>query len=185
MQRHIRELCARDIPLIVGYFHNADAAFLKGMGVDPCKLPGFDAWCNLIREDLEKPVEDKAFFYLIWEIEGAPAGHSNINKIVHGKEAYMHLHLWRHQARRGGNGEWLARASIPRYFEAFALERLYCEPYALNPAPNRILEKAGFDLMKSYETIPGWINFHQPVNRWVLSKEKYTRLYRPGSAQEC
>ena len=183
MQRHVREAGIDDIPLIVGYFHNADAAFLEGMGVDPGKLPDFDAWRDLINEDMEKPPEDKSLFYLIWEIDSVPAGHSNINKIVHGREAYMHLHLWRPQARRSGNGQWLFKASISRYFEKFLLERLYCEPYALNPAPNRILEKAGFDLVTSYETIPGWINYHQPVNRWVLSKENYIRLYRPGSAQ--
>ncbi len=171
-QREVRELSVEDIPRIVGYFHNADAPFLKGMGVDPAKLPGFDAWCDLIRQDMGKPVADKSFFYLIWEIDGVPVGHSNINKIVYGEEAYMHLHLWKPLSRRSGHGQWLVSASIPRYFETFLLERIYCEPYALNPAPNRILEKAGFELVKTYETTPGWINFHQPVNRWVLHRKK-------------
>ena len=44
------------------------------------------------------------------------------------------------------------------------LENLYCEPYALNLAPNGTLLKLGFKLVKQYETTPGSINFYQKVN---------------------
>lgn len=87
----------------------------------------------------------------------------------------MHLHIWPPGNRRGGYGAYFIRRSIDRYFETFQLQNLFCEPYALNPAPNRILANAGFDLVRTYETIPGWINFPQTVNRWVLTRDNWSR----------
>lgn len=143
------------------------------MGVEASKLPRVDEWRQILLEDFERPLEDRNFYYVIWEIDGIPVGHSNINKIVYGQEAYVHLHLWRPERRRNGNGTFFIQESISCYFEKFRLQKLFCEPYALNPAPNRTLPKVGFELVKTYETTPGWINFYQPVNRWVLTQEKW------------
>jgi hypothetical protein len=52
---------------------------------------------------------------------------------------------------------------------------LYCEPYALNPAPNKTLEKLGFKFLKTYTTIPGWINFEQEVNLWELKNNIFKK----------
>jgi [ribosomal protein S5]-alanine N-acetyltransferase len=65
----------------------------------------------------------------------------------------------------------LVKLSIPYYFNKFNLKKLYCEPYALNTAPNKTLKKSGFSFVKEYETIPGWISFHQPVRRWCMNAE--------------
>jgi len=51
-----------------------------------------------------------------------------------------------------------------------------CEPYALNPAPNKILKKVGFTFIKIYETTPGWINFKQKVNQYEFGKEMLSSL---------
>lgn len=173
MKRIIRELKSNDIDPIIHYFLKADHDFLKGMGVEPQKLPPYDDWRRRLLEDLDRSISQKQSYYLIWELEGYPVGHSNINKIVFGKKAYMHLHLWKSQERQRGNGTSFIRESICKYFEAFELQNLFCEPYAMNPAPNKTLAKAGFEFVKQYDTTPGWINFHQTVNRWVLSKDKF------------
>jgi RimJ/RimL family protein N-acetyltransferase len=88
----------------------------------------------------------------------------------------MHLHLWKSKNRKKGIGTELVRKSIPFYFENFKIEKLICEPYALNPAPNKTLEKIGFEFIKKYRTIPGSLNFEQDVNRWELTKEKFESL---------
>jgi hypothetical protein len=67
--------------------------------------------------------------------------------------------------------------TLPYYFHNFKLRILYCEPSALNPGPNRTLKKSGFDFIKSYDTTPGWINFYQTVNRWAMTREKFSALY--------
>ncbi len=162
-----------DIELIVDYFIDANTDFLKGMGADPTKLPKRKDWIKLIAEDLQKPYTAKKFYYVIWLYNNQAVGHTNINKIQYGATAYMHLHIWNPNNRQRGRGVDYLKASIPHYFQHFQLKHLYCEPYALNPAPNKTLPKLGFDFIKAYETQPGPINFFQMVKRYILTKENY------------
>ena len=176
MKRTISELSANDIDPIINYFLQADHAFLHAMGVDPKKLPNGDDWRQRLLEDLNCPIPERQYYYLMWELDDRPVGHSNINKIIFGTEAYMHLHLWELSIRQSGHGAHFIRSSIDRYFETFNLQTLLCEPYRLNPAPNKTLAKIGFELIKTYETTPGWINFQQTVNRWALTREKWLQM---------
>ncbi len=164
----VRELSAADIELIANYWFDASPAFLEGMGVDLAKLPTRIELTDMLREQLRQPVEQKKSYCLIWEVDGQAAGHSNINKIVFGEEAYMHLHLWQTGLRQKGLGTALVKLTIPHFFETYQLKTLYCEPYALNPAPNKTLAQAGFEFVGSYVTVPGWINFEQEVNLWKM-----------------
>ena len=147
-----------------------------GMGADPHKLPTLEAWRQLLREDLKRSSQTQQFYYLLWELDDTPVGHSNVNKIIFGREAYMHLHLWQPIQRRSGHGTFFIQACIAQYFERFKLQNLFCEPYAMNPGPNRTLPKVGFEWVKTYDTTPGWINFHQTVNRWVLTQERWQQI---------
>lgn len=158
---------------IVNYFLQGDLKFLNGMGVDPKKLPSRESWLAMLHANHPKPNEEKTIFYVIWQLDGQPIGHSNINKIIYGEEAYMHLHMWKADIRKQGLGLQFVRLSIPFYFNEFKLKKLFCEPYALNPSPNKTLKKLGFDFVKEYDTIPGLISFHQPVNRWCLPADKF------------
>ena len=88
----------------------------------------------------------------------------------------MHLHLWNNNSRQKGWGTTFVIKTIPFYFEKFDLQKLYCEPYALNPAPNKTMERIGFKFVKTYRTIPGWLNFEQQVNLWEMTLEKFTSL---------
>ena len=174
----VRHLQISDHELIIDYFLNSDQDFLKRMGVDTLKLPSKQEWLDLLNSNFALTDDKKKFFYMIWVLDDQPVGHSNINKIIYSNEAYMHLHLWQKQTRQKGLGVEFLRLTIPYYFEIFHLENLFCEPSAYNPAPNKSLEKAGFDFIKSYDTVPGWINFYQTVNLWCLSKKKFTNLYK-------
>ena len=174
--RLVRECEIGEIDLVINYFLEADDAFLRGMGVEPSKMPTAVQWRQLVVDDRERPLQERQHYYLLWELDGLPVGHSNINAISYGQEAKMHLHLWQPQTRRSGNGTFFVRESIARYFEKFKLQRIICEPYALNPAPNRTLAKGGFEFIKRYETIPGWIAFEQEVNRWEMSRERWQLL---------
>ena len=87
----------------------------------------------------------------------------------------MHLHLWESNRRQKGLGLQFLKQTIPYYFENFDLEKLICEPRAENIAPNKTLRKSGFELVRTYETTPGWINFHQTVNRYEFKKEQWSK----------
>lgn len=173
----VRQLKISDHEPIVDYFLNSDKDFLVSMGVDTSKLPSKQEWLDLLNSNFILSNDKKKFFYIIWLLDDQPVGHSNINKIIYSNEAYMHLHLWQKQVRQKGMGVEFLRLTIPYYFAIFQLENLFCEPSAYNPAPNKALKKAGFDFIKSYDTVPGWINFYQTVNLWCLTKEKYKTLY--------
>jgi [ribosomal protein S5]-alanine N-acetyltransferase len=174
----VRLATTSDHKRIVDYFLNGSEDFLTGMGVDRKKLPERSAWLKLLEDNHQTQLEKKSFFYVIWLVDGVPVGHSNINKIVFGEEAYTHLHMWRSGIRQSGLGYEFMRMSIPFYFDRFGLKNLFCEPYALNAAPNKTLKKLGFDFLQQYETIPGWISFLQPVNRWVLTREEFVKRWK-------
>ncbi len=176
MKISVREMQKSDIELIVDYFVNADSEFLKGMGADKSKLPHKPEWIIKLNQEFDKANSEKEFYYIIWLINDDPAGHSNINKIKFGQTATMHLHLWKSDKRKSGLGLDFLKRTIPFFFENFELKKLICEPYTLNPAPNRVLEKVGFKFIKEYETVPGWINFHQSVNRYEMTKERFDKV---------
>lgn len=172
----VREIQEPDFANIVDYFLNADKDFLLMMGVDSSKLPEREKWLQLLSDEYNQPFERKKFYYVIWLLNNTPIGHSNINKIIFGEEAYMHLHIWDTQRRQKGAGVEFIKMSLPYYFDKFRLKRLYCEPSASNHAPNKTLEKSGFEFVKKYETMPGWINLFQTVNCWQLDFKKYQVL---------
>jgi RimJ/RimL family protein N-acetyltransferase len=163
--------CSAEYERMLDYFFHADEMFLRGMGVDPAKLPKRDEWLDRLLADLGREEQEKETYYLGWFDNTVPIGHSNVNKIIYGKEAYMHLHVWDRRYRKSGLGTAFLRESIKTFIQKFELKCLYCEPYAENPAPNRVLTKLGFRLIKRYRTVPGIINFEQEVNRYAIDNE--------------
>ena len=176
MKLTVREIQLNDIEKIVDYFVLADTEFLLGMGADKSKLPKREDWIKNLESEFQKPDTAKEFYYIIWLLDDLEVGHSNINTIEFGKSATMHLHLWNNDKRKSGLGLDFLRLTIPYYFKNFKLKKLICEPYSKNVAPNRVLVKLGFELVRTYETKPGLINFHQIVNRYELKKEQLKTL---------
>lgn len=172
MKLTIREMQANEIAQIVNYFVTADAEFLKGMGADKNKLPKKKEWIEKLECELKKPFAEKEFYYIIWLFNKQAVGHSNINNIEFGESATMHLHLWNNDKRKRGLGLKFLRLTIPHYFKEFELKKLICEPFSKNIAPNKTLKKLDFELVRTYETTPGSINFLQTVNRYEMKKEQ-------------
>jgi RimJ/RimL family protein N-acetyltransferase len=172
----VREIQESDIPLISSYWLNASSDYLRGMGADPEKIPSKEQWQAMLQTQISQPYQEKQSYCLIWLANEEPVGHSNINKIIMGQEAAMHLHLWQGQHRQKGMGAALVKLGLPYFFNNYRLQLLYSEPYTLNIAPNKTLEKAGFVFEKEYETSPGSLNPVQQVKRWVFTREKFKSL---------
>lgn len=166
----VRELEQKDIDLVADYWYNAEDDYLKGMGVDTNLMPTREQFTGKLEEQLALPYTQKRAYALIWELNGKPVGHSNLNPVTYGDAGSMHLHIWSSEMRKQGHGPEFVRLSLPFYFKNMALEKIICEPYALNPAPNKLLSKAGFVFIKEYVTRPGAITFEQPVKRWEILK---------------
>lgn len=167
----VREIQSSDIESIARYWLEADPAFLQGMGVDLAKMPSREQWLTMLSEQIGQPYTEKKSYCIILQLDGNAVGHCNVNKIMFGEEAYMHLHLWNSKTRKKGFGATLVKMAIPYFFKNLHLKKLCCEPYALNPAPNKTLEKIGFRLLKTYTTTPGYLNFEQVVNLWEFERE--------------
>lgn len=167
----VRELQEADIRSITDYWSESPDDFLVGMGVDLKKLPSREGFENMLQRQISLPYKEKNSLCLIWEVDGEAIGHCNTNPTVFGDEAYMHLHTWQGAHRQKGLGTDLLKLSVPYFFEKLELKTLYSQPYTLNPAPNRALEKVGFEFVKEFTTVPGSINFEQSVKLWRMGIE--------------
>jgi len=155
---------------MVDYFLNAHDSFLLGMGVSRSLLPTRDNWMRKLLADHRLPDHRKDRLYVGWFYDGKQVGHSSVDKIQIGEQAFFHLHLWRPDLRKSGFGTRFCQQSIKIYFSRLRLKRIWSEPSAENPAPNRALLKLGFEFIKRYRTIPGPIAFEQDVNLYRLCK---------------
>ena len=176
-QLSVRELQQSDIEPLSDYWFKSDPSFLVNMGVDLSKIPPREEWEQMLIEQISQSYDEKKSYCIIWLVNDEPVGHSNVNRIIFGEEAYMHLHIWQKGNRTKGLGMQFIKMTLPWFFEKMQLKKLCCEPYALNPAPNKTMEKLGFEFIKEYVTIPGWINFEQPVKHWELTYQKFKQLY--------
>ena len=172
----VREIQKEDFDSIIHYWLNSEPAFMEAMGVDLTKIPDRNQWEEILTEQLNQSYEEKKSYCIIWLVDGKAIGHSNVNKIVFGEEAYMHLHIWNTGIRKQGIGTALVKMTLPLFFKNLKLKKIYCEPYEFNPTPNKVLEKVGFEFVKTYVTTPGWLNFEQPVNLWEFTYEKFKSI---------
>ena len=172
----VREMTLTDVDAVVNYWHQHNEAFLAAMGVDVEKLPSKEQLTLMLSEHLSTPLEKRKSYCLIWELDNKPIGHCNTNPTLFGEEACMHLHIWKKEARKQGLGTAFVKLSLPWFFKNLRLKKLFCQPYVLNDAPNKTLEKAGFEFIKEYVTIPGFLNFEQRVKQWQFTREKFERL---------
>jgi RimJ/RimL family protein N-acetyltransferase len=172
----IRPLQHSDIPLFLKYWFESDEAFLRGMGLDVSKLPTKEQFTGMLEQLLVTPIEQRTSYAVVWLKNEQPIGHSNTNPTTFGEEAKMHLHIWDAAERQKGMGTELVKLSVAHYFEVLQLKTIWCEPYALNPAPNKTLEKAGFEFVKAHVTIPGVFNFEQPVKQWRMTRGRFDAL---------
>ncbi len=166
----VREMTLGETETVVRYFHGATPEFLEMLGVDPTRLPRPDAWREHFAREFALPAEQRQAVFVVWIVDDAIVGMSSCDKIVPGERANMHLHVVVPNLRQRGIGTDAVRASADLYFAKFSLKRLFCEPNAFNAGPNRTLQKAGFRYVKTHMTVPGPLNYHQAVTRWVLER---------------
>lgn len=127
-------------------------------------------WRQRYELDHPKPLPERASFEIVWLLNDEVVGFSTVDKLVFGEQANMHLHLVEPDRRRSGMGVQFVRMSARLYFDTLELRRIFCQPNALNTAPNRTLQAAGFRYVKTLMTAPSPLNYPQPVTRWVLEQ---------------
>jgi RimJ/RimL family protein N-acetyltransferase len=166
----VREMAGSEIDIINEYFLRSTPEHLEILGVDPSRLPAPERWRERFAQECAQPIEQRAWIVVIWLLNDRPIGFSTSDKIAYGEQANMHLHVVDPECRNRGYGVECVRRSVDVYFERLKLKRLFCEPNAFNVAPNRTLQKAGFKYLKTHMTVPGPLNYHQAVTRWVIER---------------
>jgi RimJ/RimL family protein N-acetyltransferase len=164
-----------DIDSIVDYWLGSPDDYMRGMGVDLELLPDRNEFGQMLINQLNLPLEEKQSFALIMVKNGKAIGHTNVNPFEFGKEGYMHLHIWNVTDRRQGVGRVLLPIALKVYFEDLQLKKLWCQPYAENHSPEKILRSIGFQWVKRFRTKPGSICFDQEVNLWGLDREDWLK----------
>ena len=173
----VREIQHSDLEPLCDYWFKSSPEFLIAMGVDLSKMPTREEWKEMLSEQLGQSYEEKKSYCIAWLLDNEPIGHSNVNRIIFGEEAYMHLHIWKPGNRTKGMGLQFVKMTLPFFFQHMNLKKICCEPYSLNPAPNKTMEKLGFEFIKEYITVPGFINFEQRVKHWEMTLEKFRQLH--------
>lgn len=166
----VRPMALSETGIVIDYFHRSTPEHLEMLGVDPTRLLPPDDWRARFADDFALSLDRRPRFFLIWFTGGEPAGFSSCDKILFGESAFMHLHVTKPDNRMRGIGTACVRQSVEIYFRELKLKRLFCEPNAFNTGPNRTLQKAGFKFVKTHMTVPGPLNFHQAVNRWLFDR---------------
>jgi RimJ/RimL family protein N-acetyltransferase len=170
MRLDVRAMTLDETEVIVEYFHTSTPEHLDTLGVDPTRLPDRDRWHERYRAEHAKPLPERATFEVAWLADGEIVGFSTVDKLQYGVQANMHLHIVVPDRRRSGLGAPLVRRTAALYFDTLQLQRLFCQPNALNVAPNRTLQAAGFRYVKTLMTAPSALNYRQPITRWLLER---------------
>jgi RimJ/RimL family protein N-acetyltransferase len=171
MNLSVQEMLPQELDLVINYFHQATPEYLEMLGVDPTRLPPASMWRERYSMEYAKPIEQRAALVVLWKSGDVPIGFSSADKICFGSHANMHLHILKPEDRQSGFGAACVVKTARFYFDTLKLQRLFCEPNAFNVGPNRTLQRAGFKYLKTHNTVPGPLNFHQAVTRWVLERE--------------
>jgi RimJ/RimL family protein N-acetyltransferase len=122
---------------------------MERMGVAIDRMPP----AKQIRENLEpilsSPNNSAHSSVLAWCLDSEAIGHSSLKDIVPGESGNIHLHLWRADLRGRGHGPRFFCLAAIDFYDRFQLKRMWCEPKADNPAPNRLLQRLGFPLLST------------------------------------
>src|SRR4051794_24225733 len=107
MELLVREIIADDIQHLINYWTGSNEAYMRQMGVEISLLPSKEEWQTMLNKQLTQNYPEKESYCTIWTLDEKPFGHSNVDKIVFGEEAFLHLHIWHENNRSKGYGRQL------------------------------------------------------------------------------
>lgn len=165
----VRDLFLDDIPLVNGYWANQTPADVDRLSLDPSKVPTPYIQVDAYRKVLDLPFEQRQSDLLIWELNEQAVGMSSLRNIRYAEYGEIHLHMIEPEFRRSGYGHRFLAMTLQEYFRRFKLRLIVCEPSSTNPGPNRLLQKLGFTIAKTYRTAPGPLNREHEVNRYEIT----------------
>jgi RimJ/RimL family protein N-acetyltransferase len=93
-------------------------------------------------------------------------GFAFVDRIVYGREAYLHMYLAPPQIRQLGHGKKLVQQTVKALFNEFKFDELYAEPSAINTQAQRTLQACGFKYVKTHHKSSPDFSYTTPVSQW-------------------
>jgi len=166
---YVRELSSNDIHLVNGYWASLAPADIDRMNIDPCKIPTPYLQADARMKLLNLPLRERKSDLLIWELNGRAVGMSTLRNIRYAEYGEIHLHMFEPELRGSGYGHRFFFITLQQYFRKYELKLIVCQPSSRNLGPNRLLQKLGFTIAKTYRTVPGPLNREHEVNRYEIT----------------
>lgn len=167
----VRDLTLGDIPLINAYWAGQTSEDIRRLSLDPTKIPVPAIKVDDFLKMEDVPLPERTSHRLMWELNGEAVGMNSMGNLRYGESGEIHLHMLNPQFRRSGYGHRFFAMALNDFFQRFSLKLIICQPSAENPGPNRLLQKLGFSVAKTYRTIPSPINREHLVNRYEILRD--------------
>jgi RimJ/RimL family protein N-acetyltransferase len=165
----VRDLEQEDVPLVNDYWAALTPSDHDRMSMNPdaIPMPYIDLAAHLGNAGL--PCEARGYDILVWALNGRAAGMSTLRNIRFGKYGEIHLHLFQPELRGRGYGRRFLAMAVRECFRRFKLQIIVCEPSSANPGPNRLLQRLGLAVARTYRTVPGPLSREHEVNRYEIT----------------
>jgi RimJ/RimL family protein N-acetyltransferase len=168
----VRDPTPGDISLVKTYWMNQTVSDIERMKLDVSRIPArvaqVEAWLDLSGVPHRRRTSD----LLIWNLNGETVGMSTLRNIRYGDSGEIHLHMIDTRFRQRGYGHRFFLLCLQEFFARFELQIIVCEPSSTNPGPNRLLQRLGFDVVKTYRTVPSDLNLEHEVNRYEITASR-------------
>jgi ribosomal-protein-alanine N-acetyltransferase len=172
----VRDVSPADIPLLNTYWTNQTLSDVERLSLDPDRIPSRLLDASVIDAHIRRPFVERVHDLLIWELNASAVGMSSIRNLRYGDYGEIHLHMIVPEQRRSGYGQRFFAISLREFFRRFELRMIACEPSSRNPAPNRLLQRLGFAVARTYRTVPSDINVEHEVNRYEITRDLLAEL---------
>lgn len=164
----VAPLSSASIGLIVEYLAGLSDGDIERMGMRREQLPGPEALSAALQRSVDQAPDQRGEAYLLWLKDRQPIGYAALKRIQFGLYGDMHLHVVAERERGRGLGASLFCLSALHFFERYQLQVCLCEPKATNVGPNRMLQKVGFPLLKTFCGCSSDLTYPADISQYLI-----------------
>jgi hypothetical protein len=173
---HVEPLDRPSIPFVVDYLTRLTDDDIERMGMLREKLPSGEVLTEQLRQSVDAEPGRRREAYLVWLRGSQPIGYAALKRIQFGLYGDMHLHLVSHADRGRGLGATLFCFSALSFYQTYRLQLCLCEPRTTNLGPNRMLQKIGFPLLKTFRGCSSDLTYPTEVSQYLITPD-VARVY--------
>lgn len=179
---HVRPLDSSSIGFIVQYLSRLSDDDISRMGMRREQVPPPGALEAALQRSVDAAPDQRREAYLVWLHDERPIGYAALKRLQRGLYGDMHLHMVVASQRGQGWGATLFCLSVVHFFDNYRLKVCLCEPRATNIGPNRMLQKIGFPLLKTFYGCSSELTFPADISQyWIQAEVARDYLARDGT----